>query len=362
MAFNGSRLSIARQRQSLSQKGFAERVGVTPHTISRCESGSTVPSDETLRAMARVLNYPIEFFFGPDLELPLAASFRSQARMTAASRNAALAAGVLGGLVADWVQDRFHLPDMQVPELTPYRPEQAARALREEWGLGERPISNMIQLLEAKGVRVFSLTEDTLALNAFSVWRDGTPFVFLNTVKSGECSRFDAAHELAHLVLHQDGRFSQRAAETEADQFASAFLMPAADVRAQLPRVGHLGHLLQAKGRWRVSLAALTYRLHALGLLSDWRYRDFCVEISKQGWRTKEPNPIDRETSAVWEKVLQLLWQDRITPARMAKELAVPEAELNQLVFGLLQSPRPSRAVVRDDFSVVGAPGARLQA
>jgi hypothetical protein len=60
-------------------------------------------------------------------------------------------------------------------------------------------------LLEARGIRVFSLTEPCFELNAFSHWVAVTPFVFLNTMKTAESSRFDAAHELGHLVLHRHG-------------------------------------------------------------------------------------------------------------------------------------------------------------
>ena len=86
------------------------------------------------------------------------------------------------------------------------------------------------------------------------------PYVFLNTIKSAESSRFDAAHELAHLVLHQDGSVAGRLAEDQANRFASAFLMPRADVLSVLPRVQHLQQLIDKKSRWRVSLAALNYR------------------------------------------------------------------------------------------------------
>ena len=41
-------------------------------------------------------------------------------------------------------------------------------AIRAEWGLSERPISNMIHRLEYQGVRVFSLAEDTADMDAFS--------------------------------------------------------------------------------------------------------------------------------------------------------------------------------------------------
>lgn len=99
-------------------------------------------------------------------------------------------------------------------------------------GLGEAPIANMVHLLETKGVRVFSLVEDCHELDAFSTWLDGTPFVFLNTRKSAERSRMDAAHELGHLVLHRVGRPQGKEAEEEATRFGAAFLMPRASPTA----------------------------------------------------------------------------------------------------------------------------------
>ena len=39
-------------------------------------------------------------------------------------------------------------------------------------------------------------------MDAFSLIRDDRPFAFLNTDRSAERQRFDAAHELGHLLLH----------------------------------------------------------------------------------------------------------------------------------------------------------------
>jgi Zn-dependent peptidase ImmA (M78 family) len=102
----------------------------------------------------------------------------------------------------------------------------------------------MIHLLESKGARVFSLAENSLKVNAFSVWRREKPFVFLNAMKSAENSRFDAAHELAHLTLHQDGSTTGREAEDQANRFASSFLMPEGDILAHLPYVRSLDQII----------------------------------------------------------------------------------------------------------------------
>jgi predicted RNase H-like HicB family nuclease len=100
---------------------------------------------------------------------------------------------------------------------------------------------------------VFSLAEENRHLDAYSFWRNDKPYVFLNTVKTAEHSRFDAAHELAHLTTHRHTGSSHRSAEDEANAFASAFLMPQADLIAVMPRVRSLNDLIEGKRRWRVS-------------------------------------------------------------------------------------------------------------
>jgi hypothetical protein len=133
--------------------------------------------------------------------------------------------------------------------------------------------------------RVCSVSTDVLGWSASKRpghWRIPIMHLFISYRYAGY-----AAHELAHLVLHQDGRVKGRPAEDQAHRFASASLMPKADVLGTLPRVSHLQQLIAAKLRWRVSLAALNYRVHKLGIVTDWKNRDFCIEISVSGLQSK---------------------------------------------------------------------------
>jgi Zn-dependent peptidase ImmA (M78 family) len=342
--FNPSRLILARRRRMLNKKELADRLRVDLKTIGRWEGGQSDPAPESIDAISSELNFPNQFFFGGNVDEPIGehTSFRSQTAMSAAERDAALAAGQIGFMISDWVTERFDLPPPKLPDLRMHKPDVAARMLRKEWGLGEQPIPNMIKLLESKGVKVFSLAENTVHVNAYSLWRKNVPFVFLNNFKSAECSRFDAAHELAHLVLHQDGGVTGRPAEEQANQFASAFLMPEADVRGTIPQIHNLKQLIVFKQRWRVSLAALNYRVHKIGLISDWKYRDFCISMNVSGYNTKEPVPIERERSVVWEKVLKALWAENTTHHDIADQMFIPESEVSDLLFGLLGEPTPA--------------------
>ncbi len=356
--FNPQRLSLARKRRRLSSKGFAELIGMSPVTVTRLERANNEPEPETVDLIAKKLGFPREFFFGDDIDDldKDAASFRSLTSMTARERDAALASGSLAYLLSDYISTKFNLPEPQLLDLSHERdPAAAARTLRQVWALGEQPISSMIKLLEAKGVRVFSLAENTKNVDAFSCWRNNIPYVFMNTFKSAERSRLDAAHELAHLVLHKHGGPRQgRDAEMEANNFASSFLMPKADVRSRLPFVGRLDELLVAKKRWGVSTAALAYRLHKLGILSDWQYRTFCIQINQRGFRTEEPNSLPREESVIWKKVFTELWSERISKSQVAADLHLPADELENLVFGLTGGiGPPERAQGRPNLKAV---------
>jgi Zn-dependent peptidase ImmA (M78 family) len=307
--------------------------------VTAYESGEWTPEPERVEQLATVLHFPVRFFMGDDLDEldPNTASFRALTKMTSKQRDTALGAGRLAILLNEWVNERFVLPPTNIPDSSrEQNPEASAIALRREWGLGELPVKNMVHLLESQGVRVFSLSLDTLTVDAFSLWRQDTAFVFLNTKKSTEHSRFDAAHELAHLLLHRHGAPQGQSAEKEAHAFASAFLMPRGSVLANVPpRIITLERLVKLKKYWNVSVAALAYRLLNLEVLNGWQYRLLASQIASKGYRRKEPESSPRETSQIWEKVFAALRAENITIADIAADLHMPKQDVGELVFGL---------------------------
>jgi Zn-dependent peptidase ImmA (M78 family) len=317
---------------------LATAIEMSPRTISAYESGLE-PSSRVLHRLSQVLGFPVEFFLGDDIDVPQpkAVSFRALTKMSAIERDRALSQGALALELNTWIEERFDLPANQLPDFSQETdPEAAAASLRQQWGLGEVPVKNMIHLLEAKGVRVYSLAVDSLNVDAYSYWHDDTPMIFLNTRKSAERSRYDAAHELGHLVLHRHAqREDTRLAESEANQFASSFMMPRSGTIARAPRYVTVQNLIDRKKFWIVSVAALNHRLHELGITNDWQYRHLSAEISKRGYRTDEPATARRETSQLLSKVLNALRSDALSQRHIASSLNFPPTELEQLIFGL---------------------------
>lgn len=352
-----SRLTMARRCKGWNKARLADEVGVSSRSITKYEMGHASPSEETLNRIADRLGFPVDFFTGSDLELisDSAASFRALTRMSASQRDRALAAGNLAVELSAWIDTRYKLPLPSIPQIDTSDPEEAAEIVRAEWGLAVKPISNVVHLLESHGVRVFSLGRLGREVGAFSFWRGTQPFVLLNTFdKSPERCRFDGCHELGHLVMHREGE-KGRDAERQADRFASAFLMPRASVLAAGIRNPNLRTLILRKRKWGVSTLALIRRLHEVGLLSDWHYRELNIEAASRGLRTYEADSVPGEYSQSLQIVLDHCRQVGISRSQIASDLGLTPSHLDLLLEGLVimaisdnevdretRTPRPS--------------------
>jgi Zn-dependent peptidase ImmA (M78 family)/DNA-binding XRE family transcriptional regulator len=337
---NPSRLKLARTRRKMTLKLLAEATGLTTKIISTYEKEECeyTPKFETLNLISSVLQYPVDFLIDEtEIEHIDAStvSFRSLKSMRAADEHAAIAAGEIGLLVDRYLTSKFpKRPKPNLPEFRASTPEAAAGYIREYWDLGSLSINNMIHLLEKNGVRVFSLAENTCSVDAFSFWKDDIPFIFLNTQKSGERSRFDAAHELGHLIMHKHGSPQGKDVESEADSFAAHLLMPENTILAFKGRLLSLEDIIKLKKNWVVSAMALIIQMKNLGVISDWHYRTILIEASKRGLRSTEIEGIKHEKSGLLPVMLNELQSNHGIDIRaLAKELSIPLEELTNLFF-----------------------------
>ncbi len=343
-----SRIQLARERRGMTKVALATELDVTARLLQLYETEGAPAS----RAddLARTLGVQPTFFQRPEREAVGVDQgfFRALRRATAGQLNVSRATASIGAEFYDWLASKFTLPQVNLPDLDHHEPEIAATAVRALWGRGEESLPNLIQLSEAHGVRVMSLPPVAKAVDAFSFWLDGRPYVFLSTEKSAERSRFDLAHELGHLAMHSRSASptenSTREIEREADAFASAFLMPRRALLSVAGREPALPQILALRSHFRVSAMAMTRRLHDVGRLSDWGYRQNCVQLAQRGYRSGEPGGIDRERSRVFDTVFPLLRAQGVSLTDAAREVGLEPASIQELTFGQVLVPIPGGA------------------
>lgn len=360
MLFNPARLSFARKLRGLTKRKLAHSTGLNERTISVHESGAEPPEHGSILLYADALKFPQAFFFGDTIdEIPEnAVSFRSLSKMTLTKRDMSLSEGSIAVKINEWFEAHFKLPSLDLPdlgsgfEMFDDAPEIVAESLRSYWGLGTRPIKNILHLVESKGIKVYSLSEAPKDADGFSFWYNNeTPFILYDySARSAERCRFDIAHELGHLLLHRKEPLknkNSRFMEREADTFASAFLMPSKAVKTTAPQTITWQNLLVYKQYWNVSMKAIVYKLYKLGRISDWTNRSFNIKANQYGYKN-EPNPSPHEIPQIISKALDALAKEGRTMADFAKELDLHSDDLASYLFGLkIQNKRPTLTLVK---------------
>ncbi len=298
--FVPERLRLARELSEWSQADLARQLRVTPAAVSQFESGVTRPSADVTNRMAQTLNVPNAFFTVAVTDTH-DGFFRSLRRTSVAHRRRAralahvahdLAEAAGADILPPAALPRFPVNDLKAPR---EHLEQIASDVRQELGLPRGPISNVVALLEQLGVVVIRLPLDTADVDAFSLPFPDRPVVVLGAEKDDKArSRFDAAHELGHLIVHGDQVWGVKEVEQQAHAFAAEFLMPAAQIYDELPTRADWPRLFELKRRWQVSLAALLMRAKTLQRMSEPQYLTAIKAASARGWKRVEPVPLGR--------------------------------------------------------------------
>jgi Zn-dependent peptidase ImmA (M78 family)/DNA-binding XRE family transcriptional regulator len=381
--FRGARLREAREARGLNGVALAELLGVTRQTISQYEHDRISPGPAVMETITRVLRMPPEFFAFDARWIKSRSRFMRSLATTAAG--ARLRADrrfewlvALGRYIETYIKlPPVNFPKLEVPgvldDISDEFIENAARSVRRHWKLGDGPISNISWLLENNGVVVGQSRLWAEKLDALSDWDDeysGRPYFVLGLDKrSAVRSRFDAAHELGHLVLHRNVDRSQifknqalfNAVESQAHRFAGAFMLPA-DSFGDDFYIPTLDALVALKPKWKASIAMMTTRAGQLGLLSEEQVRFFYINIGRRKWRNQEPldDSLEPEQPRLLKRAVELL-VDRNIQSREDILRAVPVAaadieELANLEPGwLTRSAQPELVSVKEqsDSNVV---------
>lgn len=348
--FQNERLIQARLCRGLTQTALATMVERSSGTVSKWEKGEQAPEADALDRLASCLNLPASWFlkrvpqFGESVcfyrstaSITKEAQLISKIRLTWLNELSLILQGWL-----DW-------PTVNIPclahadhrNISDEEIEQAALECRKTWNLGLGPISDVVLAMENAGVICVREELGFTKMDGASKWfdTDHRPYVFLAADKAnGVRSRFDAAHELGHLVLHRavDGlEFMKRYPEIErqAHLFSGAFLMPGESFAAEVSRPS-LDTFMALKPRWKVSVAAMIMRCQQLGIVDAEYATRLWKNYSARGWRKGEPldDKIPFESVRLLPRAINLLLSEGgLTKEALLAALGVSAADAQRL-------------------------------
>lgn len=345
--FDPQRLKVARQVRRLTRSGLATSVGVSPAAVGQWEAGEARPKPQALLALADALQFAVAYFATSGRTLTNLETestfFRSLRKSSQVDRDAATAHAALIAELVVAIERHARLPELEIPfqplatKASENEIDRIAADLRRRWMLGDGPIEDVVAQLERHGAIVarLGLAED--GIDAFSWPGEDRPIVILGLDKDDRArSRFDAAHELGHIVMHRDHPApADRGLERQAHRFASSFLLPGARLREEWPE-GKLQwrDLMALKRRWQMSLAALLYRAREDGLLSSTGYESAVKYTSRMGWRKREPLDLGPpERPRLLRRAVRALSESGIALEDLAREAHLPLELLSEYVL-----------------------------
>jgi Zn-dependent peptidase ImmA (M78 family)/transcriptional regulator with XRE-family HTH domain len=329
--FSGARLRLARAFNGWTLAELGERMATSHQYIAYLESGQKTPNEMTVDALADATSFAPAFFYGERFEefRDEECHFRKRSTTPVSVRTRVLAHGTLFGMLVQYLERSLKLPANKVLTIrarSTEEIEQATERCRVQWGLGrDLPIKNLTRALEHAGV-VVTRFRDCQKVDAFS--REAASHrhvIVLNTEKDAPSrTRFDLAHECGHLVMHGGTTTGDVETEKQADQFASALLLPRTGFAREFPRTPHFewDELLRLKARWGASVAAMIRRAHDLRIIDAAQYRRGYKALAAKGWLKGEDGEGEFEEPELVRISLEKLEKHRgQSPAHVCTQL-----------------------------------------
>lgn len=308
---NPEMLVLARESRGLRQSELATRLSITQGKLSKLESGLLQVSDDFLDNLVAEVHYPHEFFHQTDRVYGYGTTciyHRKRQSLPSLELRRLIAelnvkriqiARLLRGAEIE-ADNRFFRMDIE-----DYKGDapHIANFLRSSWGLPSGPIENLTTAIEAAGGIVHCRSFGTSKIDAMSQWAPGEPpLFFINSEIPADRCRFTLAHEIGHIIMHQAPTPDM---ESEADEFAAEFLMPARDIGPYLKDIS-LPRLAVLKQYWKVSMGALLKRAADLNRITGRQHKYLWTKMSKQGYRLHEPVKISAEEPTVLTDIIEV--------------------------------------------------------
>ncbi|MGV2929323.1 XRE family transcriptional regulator [Macrococcus capreoli] len=320
--FIGKNLNTIRMLSGYSRKELADKINVTEQAIWQYEVKNLMPDIKNIYDLSQIFNVKTNFFlndinkiFDDDLNVK-----RSHIAFRSLNYNINnkiiykqhMQAIFLNNLTK-WLYGFLKVPyspfidlSLEVQNIIDKKESrydiiaEVARVARNYLMPNEYSSKGLLFNLEKAGIIIFEKQIDENA-DAYSFWTEDkhSAFIILGNDKNIAVRRtFDLAHELGHLLLHQNVEFEflenkeYRILEEEANIFASMFLLPEDEFMKdfdQIDKKSNPDSYIMMKEKWFVSYQMIAVRAYKLNLMSHQQYRYFWMSINKKGYKRREP-------------------------------------------------------------------------
>jgi Zn-dependent peptidase ImmA (M78 family)/DNA-binding XRE family transcriptional regulator len=295
----GIRLASARKMAGMSLQQLSDKLDnvVTKQSLNKYEQGVMKPDSDLLIKMAQTLGVIVDYFFRETKVKLEGIEFRKKVKLTKTEEE------VIKQKTIDFLERYFELEkilDIKSDFVMPIKHnriknmndiENCATELREKWELGLNPMSNVIEMLEDKHIKMFEILAPE-SFDGLSAKVNGIPIIVINSRFDMVRRRFTALHELAHIVLDFDESIKDKGLEKLCHAFAGAFLIPKKSFIEEFNKQRNhvsLEELKHIKSYYGISIQAIMARARNLNIINEHVYKSFSINFSTLGYRKNEP-------------------------------------------------------------------------
>jgi Zn-dependent peptidase ImmA (M78 family)/DNA-binding XRE family transcriptional regulator len=296
--FNGEALSVARRSRGVKQKDLAVAVGITPGTLCKIERGDLTIKDEVLTKIADELRYP-KSFFRNDIKVltPNIIYYRKRAALLV---DDVQVVDNLAHIERFRVKQLLHSLDLK-QRIEPMNPAEygsaaeIARRVRHMWSIPNGPIKNLVSLIEKAGIIILTTSYNSAKLDGMIVPdEDALPLIYINKEQTGDRQRSTLAHELGHWIMHHAfNPMVDDDVEGEAFGFAGELMVPVQEFQRMVSDKTTLAGYADLKRYWKMSMQFLIKHAYHTELITKERYTSLFQQLSKMGYRKREPQSLD---------------------------------------------------------------------
>lgn len=293
----GERLKAARKMAGLSLPQLAKKLGdISKQSLSNYENGKRKPDSQILIKLAKELSVKPDFFVRDSSIQLQNFEYRKKAKLNKQDREMIEEKSKdqleryleLENLLG--IKTKFTNPikEFQLRKIEDV--EAATQHLRDKWELGINPIKNLIETIEEREISVFQI-EAKREFDGLAGFSGNIPLIVVNNNIEIVRKRMTVAHELGHLLMKMPQDLIAKEKEKYCFRFAGAFLIPREVMIDELGKKRNqitMNELIHLKNEYGISIQGLVRRAKDLEIISEAKYKNFCVKVKKNGWEKFE--------------------------------------------------------------------------